>query len=301
MTNRNKKSHLAKSKIFLIILCLFGMVFSYSCSCRDDGGPYNPTNTPTNFITGEDANNTHLIRLSSDGNNIEKATIRFTNNATVVFADIKDTSSSFDKDDFEYSTEGELSLTDSGKGKLTEAGKSNSVKAVFTLTTTAANITENTKNQTKEIDIAFGKIKDLDIKGLGDTLKTSATKNITLNSRLTTFRFSDATATSDGLEMKPENDNTDINTLTASKDTFIEQLLEILGDSYFNGGVLSGAKLKDGSTPSVTGDPKKNMLEFSVELTPDIFYQLPKSFSTYKISANFKFSDKGTEYVGEWQ
>ena len=42
MTNlKTKKSHFAKSKILLIILCIFGLAFSYSCSCRDDN-PYQP-------------------------------------------------------------------------------------------------------------------------------------------------------------------------------------------------------------------------------------------------------------------
>ena len=35
-----KKSHFAKSKISLIVLCILGLVFSYSCNCRNNStGP----------------------------------------------------------------------------------------------------------------------------------------------------------------------------------------------------------------------------------------------------------------------
>ena len=48
MTNlKTKKSHFAKSKILLIVLCIFGLAFSYSCSCRDDN-PYQPDNPEIN-------------------------------------------------------------------------------------------------------------------------------------------------------------------------------------------------------------------------------------------------------------
>ena len=36
MTNLFKRFFTHKSKFLLIILCLLGMVFSYSCSCRND-------------------------------------------------------------------------------------------------------------------------------------------------------------------------------------------------------------------------------------------------------------------------
>ena len=37
MTNlKTKKSHFAKSKISLIVLCILGLVFSYSCNCRNN-------------------------------------------------------------------------------------------------------------------------------------------------------------------------------------------------------------------------------------------------------------------------
>ena len=37
MTNRIiKKSHFAKSKILLTIICILGLVFSYSCNCRNN-------------------------------------------------------------------------------------------------------------------------------------------------------------------------------------------------------------------------------------------------------------------------
>ena len=80
MRNQTTKSHNAKSKIFITLLCIFGLLFSYSCQCKnnvsdpnnippDSGLPGSGTNT-NNTITVNDGdlttNSTRLIRVSGD-------------------------------------------------------------------------------------------------------------------------------------------------------------------------------------------------------------------------------------------
>ena len=88
-------TNLKKSKIFLIILCLFGMAFSYSCSCRDN--PYEPPKeTNTNTLVGGKDNGSggllytvtstlsrNLMVVNSDGTDTT-----FPITVTVVNADI---------------------------------------------------------------------------------------------------------------------------------------------------------------------------------------------------------------------
>lgn len=273
-------------------------------SCR------NPEKPPIgdgkiNFVTGEADGNTYLIRLSSTGDEKDNALIKFTNddvnNVEIESIDSGTTGINFENADFSYTyPDGTLSLTEAGKNKLTEAGKSNAIKVSFKITTTSDKYKDETKIQTKKIDIAVGKSKALNAKSLGEQLKTTCKKDIYLNSRQTQFRFSEATATSDGLQMKA-NDNSSKDTLTASKDTFVNDLIEILNDSYYNGGVLSSVTL-DGQA-SISGSPKKNMLEFTLTLQPEpsSFYEFEQSFTSYKVSVDFKFTVQGAEYTGEWQ
>lgn len=302
MTNLFKRFFTHKSKFLLIIISLLGLAFSYSCSCRDN--PYKPEDGKINFVTGEADGNTYLIRLSSTGDEKDNASIKFTNddvnNVEIESIDSGTTGINFENADFSYTySDGTLSLTEAGKNKLTEAGKSNAIKVSFKITTTSDKYKDETKIQTKKINIAVGKSKTLNAQSLGQQLKTSCKKDVTINSGKTTFQFQDATPTSDGLQMKPRDENSDKDTLTASKDTFISSLIEVLDDSYYNGGVLSSAILK--GQPSISGSPKKNMLEFSVELKPDTFYELEQGFSSYKVSVDFKFKIKDAEYTGEWQ
>ena len=121
MTNRIiKKSHFAKSKILLIVLCILGLVFSYSCSCRNNStAPNTPEgNTQTNntnafipiaskiynatnsaLIASEDGTQkTHIkIKFDEANHKIKNATLKkmvdtngndLTTKATYTFADL---------------------------------------------------------------------------------------------------------------------------------------------------------------------------------------------------------------------
>lgn len=69
MTNLFKRFFTHKSKFLLIILCLLGMVFSYSCSCRNDStNPNTPPPTPDgkkNFSPNVDVQSS-ILRVKGD-------------------------------------------------------------------------------------------------------------------------------------------------------------------------------------------------------------------------------------------
>ena len=76
MTNlKTKKSHFAKSKILLIILCILGLVFSYSCNCRNnstapDGTP--PPSGSNSTITTSISISDKLMVANSTGDGMKK-------------------------------------------------------------------------------------------------------------------------------------------------------------------------------------------------------------------------------------
>ena len=86
-TNNVFKVKRQKSKLFLIILCIFGLLFSYSCSCKNrvsnpDDTP-NPDPDPYIPKTYEATRSGDtLILVSSDGASVTPASISFSN-ATV--------------------------------------------------------------------------------------------------------------------------------------------------------------------------------------------------------------------------
>ena len=58
MRNQTTKSHNAKSKILLITLCIFGLLFSYSCQCKNNVS--DPNNIPPdNGMPGSSGTNTN--------------------------------------------------------------------------------------------------------------------------------------------------------------------------------------------------------------------------------------------------
>ena len=87
-TNNVFKVKRQKSKLFLIILCVFGLLFSWSCSCKNrvsnpddtptDGGitpPPTETYTPKTYEATRSGDT--LILVSSDGTSVTPASISF--------------------------------------------------------------------------------------------------------------------------------------------------------------------------------------------------------------------------------
>ena len=170
-TNNVFKVKRQKSKLFLIILCVFGLLFSYSCQCKNnvsdpnnippDNGMPGETDTGDTINDGDlTTNSTRLIRVSGDTVKIS-ATIEF-KNATATLKSFEDTDSTTLTDgDIVY--EGttltlKADTTDASKidttvgGKITWEKASKKITATFTLTP-AENVTLSETEKTVVIEI----------------------------------------------------------------------------------------------------------------------------------------------------
>ena len=114
-TNNVFKVKRQKSKIFITILCIFGLLFSYSCSCKNRVS--NPDDTPTDsgvitnkeggiVITPSATLSTNLMTINVNGNGTKQSIT--VNNADFVIADITGVEG-LTKDNFELAN-GVLSL-----------------------------------------------------------------------------------------------------------------------------------------------------------------------------------------------
>ena len=194
-TQRLYKSK-SKSKIFITILCIFGLLFSWSCSCKnrvtgpgndglENGKPGGQTDNKddsgqTTIIKDGDltADSTKVIRVSGDTVKIA-AMIKF-KNATATLKSFADTDSTTLTDgDITYDTAtSTLTLkadtTDTSKidttvgGKITWEKASKKITATFTLTP-AQNVTLSETEKTVVIEIYKEKLLDVQ-KVIGETL-----------------------------------------------------------------------------------------------------------------------------------
>lgn len=117
MTNLFKRFFTHKSKFLLIILCLLGMVFSYSCSCRNDStGPGNDGNgggqgnTTGSQITPSSKLSRQLMVVNSGGTTTTKPITITVADAILDNINFDITGDSLTKDNFDLS-DGVLSLT----------------------------------------------------------------------------------------------------------------------------------------------------------------------------------------------
>ena len=155
-------TNLKKSKIFLIILCLLGLAFSYSCSCRNDkitGGDdgkkdetiknaftpklnevYNETNSV--LIASKDGKQKTTLKIKFDGNGHDIKSAKATK---VVDKDGNEISGTYNKDDFT------LSFTQANLKTLLDKMNSfanpdtNELTITFELTTSSTDVTNTTK------------------------------------------------------------------------------------------------------------------------------------------------------------
>ena len=124
MRNQTTKSHNAKSKILLITLCIFGLLFSYSCQCKnnvsdpnnippDSGLPGSGTNTDPDkdLVDGAlSTTSTKVIVVAGAGDTVKTtSTIKF-KNATATLKSFEDTDSTtltdgdivYERNDFDF-------------------------------------------------------------------------------------------------------------------------------------------------------------------------------------------------------
>ena len=114
MLNHNKRLIKSKSKILLLALCIFGLLFSYSCNCRNNStAPVDdtPQKTPDPTVLIPSISlSRELMVVDSGGTKTTKGITLTVANADIdTFSITDDGSLGLTKDDFSL-TEGVLSL-----------------------------------------------------------------------------------------------------------------------------------------------------------------------------------------------
>ena len=191
MTNLFKRFFTHKSKFLLIILCLLGMVFSYSCSCRNDStGPGNdgnggggPKSDTWSFNPKLDLGNTYDISFGSEGDKKRDAVVSFYEPDNyeirkIEIDEVQDPKNVLTKDKIQHKNNGLTIPQDILKklaGELTSTDKpaTNQVSIVFKLTSTNTTSDDNIKYITNNFN--FIKAKKFDSSNI-EALLQSATK-----------------------------------------------------------------------------------------------------------------------------
>ena len=159
MTN-SKTIFKQKSKLLLTLLCLFGLAFSYSCSCRDDN-PYNPgppSSDPTVFTITANIAETRLVQKASDSTLAYQPSIKFSeangNEYTVDYeVTDNDTANKIEKANITYKKEdGSITFDKTAVlDKLTTDKKT--IQIIFAIKATNENLKSPETNFTLSVDL----------------------------------------------------------------------------------------------------------------------------------------------------
>ena len=186
MRNQTTKSHNAKSKILLITLCIFGLLFSYSCSCKNRVS--NPDDTPTDGGTNFIPPGTFSISEATD--NVKASIVK---SSTTSISDIKIGFVSANNYAYSLTYTVEDSETDETK-KITADDfqvADNVLTAKDSVATKMKQVDSSTKPAVKTITINFTfKANDSNLNNNTQTLSV----NVTLTKEQT---FSDASFSTD--------------------------------------------------------------------------------------------------------
>ena len=192
-TNNVFKVKRQKSKIFITILCIFGLLFSYSCSCKNRVS--NPDDTPTDsgvitnkeggiVITPSATLSTNLMTINVNGNGTKQSIT--VNNADFVIADITGVEG-LTKDNFELAN-GVLSLK-SGFDKVDTTEKTLTLAVNYQKKSTAgANDTLSKTTDSKTFNVV--KVEKFD--NQSDILQNIISSlGIKMGSKRVSFNFSE--------------------------------------------------------------------------------------------------------------
>ena len=183
-TNNVFKVKRQKSKIFITILCIFGLLFSYSCSCKNRVS--NPDDTPTDsgvitnkeggiVITPSATLSTNLMIINVNGNGTKQSITITVNNADFEIADITGVEG-LTKNDFNLTTNGVLSLT-SGFDKVDTTEKTLTLVVNYQKKSTAGENDTLSKNS-ENFDLKIIKAESL----ADDKIQTLIRKMTTVGS-----------------------------------------------------------------------------------------------------------------------
>ena len=215
MTN-SKTIFKQKSKFLLTILCLLGLAFSYSCSCRDDGPGYG---TGGKFKVSEADNNTKsaIVKSTMSGEDLIKINLSANKEYSFTFEvnhDETDETKKITTDDFTQKSGG-ISSKDSlaTKVKAWDTANGPNTKTIrITFTVSADDTTSTDAIQNISVDIKLTHAQKIDEEGLKKIIKKGETvvdndKNIPPNKF--SFDFPNANYASVGKEFTVVNKSSD--------------------------------------------------------------------------------------------
>ena len=187
---RNQKNYAfkkQKSKVFLTILCMLGLVFSWSCSCKNRVS--NPDDTPTeggSVITPSITLSTNLMVIDNAGTQTKESITITVDNADFVIADITGVEG-LTKDNFELAN-GVLSLK-SGFDKVATTEKTLTLAVNYQKKSTAgANDTLSKTTDSKTFNVV--KVEKFD--NQSDILQNIISSlGIKMGSKRVSFNFSE--------------------------------------------------------------------------------------------------------------
>ena len=241
----NKTIFKQKSKVFLTILCMLGLVFSWSCSCKNRVS--NPDDTPTdggtNFIPpgtfsiSEATNNVttnFVVKTTSTVGEIKIGFVSANNYAYTLSYEVVDNEGADDnskilKSDTEYAND-VLTIKETGLTKIraipsVDAPAVRTITINFTFKANDSNLNNNTQNLSVEVKLKHAQM--IDNNNLGEILKKMTGETIIdLGVGNPTYGFNlggDGNTYKEGVyEIK----NTAINKVTSFSDEIISKIHE---------------------------------------------------------------------------
>ena len=324
-TNNVFKVKRQKSKIFITILCIFGLLFSWSCSCKNrvsdptggDNGDKGDDGETIIRTNGGAVSGSYQIVVASAGDTVSTtATVKFLN-ATGTLTAIADVDASANTptdlavDDFDYTGTTltfKKDATDASKidttvkDKITWSGaETRKVKATFSLTPTAANVDLTTTTQ--EVEIEIGKLKAaFNLKEEVQKFLIDNNENeIELPTRLR-FQFSSGTATDKGMELKLKNQVQADDKQTISIQKFAEEFVTLFSNPYSSKYFLSNIEWTDNIDTITVPTDTKLTLNFSATVASEKanLYESITNPITLVVVADASWTDDGTSKTATW-
>ena len=281
-TNNVFKVKRQKSKLFLIILCIFGLLFSYSCSCKNRVS--NPDDTPTeggSVITPSITLSTNLMVIDNAGTQTKESITITVDNADFVIADITGVEG-LTKDNFELAN-GVLSLK-SGFDKVATTEKTLTLAVNYQKKSTAgANDTLSKTTDSKTFNVV--KVEKFD--NQSDILQNIISSlGIKMGSKRVSFNFSEVgKAGVDSISL--ENTYTteakaDCNAQEFVNDILINDAISIKKNDNYK-------KYFDDVTGTYSiGETDKSILTIELTFSPKSIYEFGNVKYTITLNSNGK-------------
>ena len=289
MRNQTKRVFTHKSKVFLTILCMLGLVFSWSCSCKNRVS--NPDDTPTDgVVTNEEGGSvitpsitlsTNLMVIDNAGTQTKESITITVDNADFVIADITGVEG-LTKDNFELAN-GVLSLK-SGFDKVATTEKTLTLAVNYQKKSTAgANDTLSKTTDSKTFNVV--KVEKFD--NQSDILQNIISSlGVMQGSKRVSFNFSEvgkAGVDSISLENTLHNEaKADCNAQEFVNDILINDAISIKKNDNYK-------KYFDDVTGTYSiGETDKSILTIELTFSPKSIYEFGNVKYTITLNSNGK-------------